>query len=107
MFGLAYAILPISADPLDAIGGSLARFERGGRGDVPDDWLAFHDETAELRAAHEGTLSFTRHEGVGLGQELDRGEHWQFRIERVMREMEERRLTQWTVRFADICSDAK
>ena len=50
MFSLAYVILPF-ADivPADAIRASLARFQRGGRGEVPDGWLTFHDETQALR----------------------------------------------------------
>ena len=54
MFAVAYVLLPFSdVAPADAIAASLAPFQRGGPGDVPDDWLAFHDETDTLRTAHE------------------------------------------------------
>ena len=54
MFSLAYVLLPVSdTPPAEAIRSSLARFQRGRRGDLPEAWLAFHDETEELREEHE------------------------------------------------------
>ena len=54
MFGLARVILAFDgAVPAEAIQTSLARFQRGGSGDVPDAWLAFVDEAEYLRAVRE------------------------------------------------------
>lgn len=52
MFGIVHVLLPIGdRSPVEAIRASLTPFERGGRGDVPDEWLTFHDETEHARAA--------------------------------------------------------
>ena len=60
MFSLAHVILPFSdIPPADAIRASLSRFQSGLRGDVPDEWLAFADETDALRQAHETRFTFT------------------------------------------------
>lgn len=60
MFSIAYVLLPFGgAAPGEAIRASLARFQRGGLGDVPEDWLAFGDETDVLRQAHEARMTFT------------------------------------------------
>ena len=54
MFSLAYVILPFSDIPLaNATQASISRFQRGLRGDIPDEWLAFADKTDALRQAHE------------------------------------------------------
>ncbi|WP_267358818.1 MULTISPECIES: hypothetical protein [unclassified Methylobacterium] len=66
MFSLVHVILPVSElAPAEAIRASLAPFERGGKGEVPDDWLAFHDETDEVRALHRTEFTFTRVAGPG------------------------------------------
>jgi hypothetical protein len=45
VFSIAYVILPFSEPPpADAIRVSLARFQRGRRGDLPEGWLIFRDE---------------------------------------------------------------
>ncbi len=59
MYSLAYVTLPFSdVVPEVAIQTSLARFQRGGRRKVPDEWITFHDETAELRGALEAQFIF-------------------------------------------------
>ena len=63
MFSVACVILPFSGLlPAVAVRGSLARFERGARGDVPESWLSFDDETDGLHRAYEAPLVFMRHE---------------------------------------------
>ena len=54
MFSLVYVILPFSKQsPAEAIRASLARYQRGGRGDVPEEWLTFDDDTEHVRTLHE------------------------------------------------------
>jgi hypothetical protein len=102
MFSLAYVILPFTdTPPADAITASLARFQRGGRGDLPDDWLAFHDETEDLRSAHETQFTFTDHGKNGLGIEGGSEALWFVSTESVRSEMRRRDLRSWRVRFAD------
>src|SRR5262245_43054223 len=73
MFSVAYVVLPFSErSPAEAIRASLARFERGGRGDVPEDWLTFHDETAHVRTMHEAVYRFTSDKGL----RVEGGETW-------------------------------
>ena len=67
MFSVAYVILPFSdTPPADAIRASLARFQRGQHGDLPDTWLTFHDETEEFRQVYEAHHSFTAQDQGGL-----------------------------------------
>lgn len=102
MFSLAYIILPFSnATPADAITASLARYRRGGRGEVPEEWLQFHDQTAEVRSMHEATFTFTTDNGL----RIEGGESWQLDSRAVRDEMERRGKDQWTVRFADLEPD--
>ena len=104
MFSLAYVILPFSeAAPADAITRSLARFRRGERGDVPDEWLRFADKTAEVRAAHETRFTFTRGQGRSLGTEG--GVNWLLDLSPILDEMERRGTERWQVRFADLEPD--
>jgi hypothetical protein len=57
MFALAYVILPFSGTlPADAIRASLAPFQRGQRGDLPEGCLSFHDETEALLEEYEARL---------------------------------------------------
>jgi hypothetical protein len=99
MFGLAYVILPFSeVPPAEAIAASLARFQRGRRGDVPDDWLRFHDDTADLRAMYEATYTFKRKGGLSIAG----GESWYLNSAPVIETMEQRGQTKWIVRFAEI-----
>ena len=102
MFSLAYVILPFSdEEPATAITGSLARFRSGQRGDIPDDWLRFHDETAEVRRCHEVTFNFNRGQGLGTT-----GEHsWYLNSTAILEEMDRRGKREWSVRFADIEPD--
>ena len=99
MFASVYVILPLSdLAPAEAIRASLAPFQRGSKGDVPDEWLAFHDETAEVRAVHLTEFVFTREEGRGT---LIKGEpHWHLDIGAINAEIARRELHRWPVRFA-------
>ncbi len=86
MFALAYVILPFSdVPPPDAIRASLAPFQRGRRGDVPDDWLSFHDEMEFLRADHEARLTFTLQDEGSM--RIEGGPTWCIDTERVRKEM--------------------
>lgn len=100
MFSVVYVILPFSdTPPADAISRSLARFRRGSRGEVPDDWLRFEDETGELRALHEERLSMSRNAGVTLHG----AKHgWYLSFDVMNEEMERRGLEEWQVRLCDI-----
>ncbi|MCJ2044032.1 hypothetical protein MKK58_05725 [Methylobacterium sp. J-078] len=104
MFASVYVILPVmDLAPAEAIRASLAPFQRGGKGDVPDKWLAFHDETAEVRTIHLTKFVFTREEGRGT---LIEGEpHWHLDIGAINAEMARRGLHRWRVRFADVEPD--
>jgi len=102
VFSIAYVILPLSGTaPAEAIRTSLAPFQRGGRGDVPDDWLAFDDETAALRQAHEASFTFTDKGAGGLGIEGDHQACWHLDTSEVRDEMRRRGTQSWSVRFAD------
>lgn len=102
MFDIAHVILPFAdTPPADAIRASLARFQRGGSGDVPDDWLAFHDETDELLEAHEAAFTFTRLESGGLQFEGGGYAYWHLDTAKVLDEMRHLGLHRWPVRFAD------
>jgi hypothetical protein len=102
MFSLAYVLLPFSdMAPADAIRASLARFQRGSRGDLPDDWLAFRDETPWLRAAHEAKFTFTIPAEGGLRTEGGGFAYDYVSHQEVRREMHRRGLQSWSVCFAD------
>ena len=105
MFTPVYVILPFSdLPPARAIQASLARFERGGRGDVPDDWLAFHDETERVRALHEAELTFSEAARGGL-QIRGTDDAWPLDIDAVRAIMKARGLRSWQVRFAEMEPD--
>jgi hypothetical protein len=102
MFGLAYVLLPFSDQaPGEAITQSLARFERGRKGSLPDEWLAFHDDTAKFREMFEATYSFTLTQGL----QVEGGDNWYLSTSAVIEAMQERGRSHWTVRFADIEPD--
>ena len=105
MFSAAYVVLPFAdAAPADAIRASLAPFQRGSRGDVPDSWLAFHDETEALRAAHEMRFTFTDHYRRRGGMQIEPADHaayFYLNIARVRDEMRRRGIDRWVVRFVD------
>jgi hypothetical protein len=102
VFSIAYVILPFAAAaPADTILSSLAPFQRGGRGDVPDSWLAFEDETDELRWAHSQWFTFTELGEGGIQIEGDDYAHWYIDTTKVRDEMRQRELQRWNVRFAD------
>ncbi|TXN03744.1 hypothetical protein FV222_08225 [Methylobacterium sp. WL103] len=104
MFASVYVILPVSdLAPAEAIRASLAPFQRGGKGDVPDDWLAFHDETAEVRTIHLTEFIFTREEGRGT--RIEGEPHWHLDIGAINDEMARRGLQRWQVRFTDFEPD--
>lgn len=102
MFSIVYVILPFSdATPADAIRASLARFQRGRRGDLPEAWLAFHDETEELCEVHEAHHIFTEQGTGGLRIEGNINSSWLINSENLRAEMQLSGLRQWRVRFAD------
>lgn len=102
MFGLAYVLLPFNeTPPSEAIASALARFRRGRRGDVPDEWLRFHDETAYIREMHEARYSFARDERL----KISGGESWYLDSAAVLAEMERRGKDEWTVCFAQVEPD--
>lgn len=104
MFSVAYVILPDSTTaPADAIRASLTPFQLGGRRQkIPAEWLAFHDDTEEVRMDHESSFTFIDEGNRGLqvegGQEKIRCIH----EGNVQDEMRRRGLQSWHVRFADI-----
>ena len=103
MFSLAYAILPFSdIPPADAIRASLSRFQRGLRGDIPDEWLAFADETSALRQAHETRFTFTDKGKHGFQVEGGHAAFWHVDTDKVRNAMRQRGQESWTVRFADL-----
>jgi len=103
MFSLAYMILPFSEiAPADAIWASLARFQRGLRGHIPDDWISFDDDTNELRQAYETRFTFTGNAKDGLRIEGGIEALWFVDGSKVLDEMRRRGLQSWHVRFADI-----
>ena len=64
MFASVHVVLPVpDLAPAEAIRAAPAPFRRGGKGDVPGAWLAFHDETADIRAVHPTAFVVTRDEG--------------------------------------------
>ncbi len=101
MFSLAYVILPVSdTPPAEAVRASLARFQRGGRGDLPERWLAFHDETHELRQAHEADFTVIALETGGM--QIEGGaDTFHLDMRKVQDEMKRLGLRRWRVRFAD------
>ncbi len=102
MFSIAYVILPSSdTPPADAIRASLARFQRGRRGDLPERWLTFHDETEEFRQVYEAHHIFTEQGTGGLRIEGDIDSSWLMDTGTVRTEMRLSGLRQWSVRFAD------
>jgi len=101
MFSLAYVILPVSDTlPAEAIRASLARFQRGRRGELPEAWVAFHDETDEIREAHEARFEFTDNgtRGMRIGGD---GDTFHIDTGKVREEMKRRGVRHWAVRFAD------
>ncbi len=102
MFSVAYVILPFSdTPPADAIQASLARFQRGRRGDLPESWLTFHDETEEFRQVYEAHHIFTEQDKGGLRIEGNIDSSWFIDTGNVRSEMRLSGLRQWRVRFAD------
>ena len=105
MFAPAYVILPFSdSSPAEALRRSLAPFERGGRGDVSDERLAFHDETEHVRALHQGEFRFTL-EGRGSVRIAGETDTWLLDFDAVRSEMASRDVDGWEVRFADFEPD--
>ena len=77
MFSIAYVILPFfDTPPADAVRASLARFQQGRRGDLPESWLTFHDETEEFRQVHEAQHIFTEQDKGGLRIERNIDPSW-------------------------------
>jgi hypothetical protein len=102
MFSLAYAILPFAdTAPAEAIRTSLAPFQRAGRGDMPDDRLAFDDETARLRGIHAASAIFTDQGEYGLQIEGGSEAVWYIDSAKIRTTMRLMGLTRWQVRFAD------
>lgn len=104
VFSVVYVILPIAEhSPAEAIRSSLAPFQRGTRRDLPDDWLAFHDETDDVRRLHEADFVFTEQTSGGL--RIEGGDGWHLNIEAVRAEMGRRGARRWAARFADVEPD--
>lgn len=100
MFALAYVILPFSDTlPADAIRASLTPFQRGQRGDLPEGWLSFHDETEALREDHEARLTITTLDRGGM--RIEGAPAWYISTQKVLDEMRRLGLRSWSVRFAD------
>jgi hypothetical protein len=60
-YGLAYVLIPAAFASLQAeLDRALAPFRRGGRGDLPDEQLAFDDVTPGLRRLHGSVLTVER-----------------------------------------------
>jgi hypothetical protein len=103
MFSLACVILPFSGvSPEVVIQASLARFQRGGQGKVPDEWITFQDETAELQCALEAKFIFTRRESGGLQIGGDSEHDWYIDGDKIQSEMQMRGIEKWHVRFAEV-----
>ena len=100
MFSLAYVILPVTdTPPSEAIRDLLPR-SSGGRGDLPEGRLAFHDETGELRQAHEAHFTFSELEKGGL--QIEGGaDIFHLDMRKLRDEMKRLGLRRWPVRFAD------
>jgi len=104
MFSPVHVILPFSdIPPAEAIRAWLAPYRRGGKSDVPEAWLAFHDETEHVRALHRTEFVFTRHERGGA--QVEGEPHWLLDIRAVNAEMARRDLRQWRVRFIEVEPD--
>ena len=104
MFSIVHVLLPVSdRSPAEAIRASLEPFERGGRGDLPDAWLRFQDETDHVRALHVADWVFAE-QGKG-GMQLEGGEPWHLDVRAIRAEMMRRGLRRWAVRFAGIEPD--
>lgn len=102
MFSLAHVILPFDdADPAMAIRASLARFQRGGPGDVPGAWLGFVDESEHLLVAYEARLTFTLLDKGGLQIEGHDAAWLCLDARKITAEMRRLNLQRWRVRFAD------
>ena len=102
MFGFAHVILPFdNADPAGAIRASLARFQRGGPGDLPHTWLAFVDESEYLHMTHEAWLTLTLLDKGGLQIEGHDAAYLCLDARKVTAEMRRLELRHWRVRFAD------
>ena len=100
MFSLAYVLLPFSdTPPAEAIATSLSRYQGGRRGDVPDDWLRFDDETAELRNLFNERLDCTLKAQLSIH---DSQHSWHLNAQALADEMRERGLSEWHVRISDI-----
>jgi len=103
MFSVAYVILPFSEiPPAEAIRASLAPFQRGMRGDLPETMLAFEDETDYVRRIYQETFTFTEQEKGGMQIQGDPAGAWNLDIEKVRAEMQRLGLSRWRVRFADL-----
>ena len=103
MFSVAYVILPFSEmPPAEAIRASLAPFQRGRRGDLPEAMLAFHDETDEVRRLYQASFTFTEQDKRGMQIAGDHVDHWNLDLEEVRAEMRRLGLRRWSVRSADL-----
>ena len=89
--------------PAKAIRDSLAPFERGGKGDLPEAWLTFHDETEHVKELHEAEFLFTREDGGGM--RVEGGDVTYLDVKAIGEEMAERDVRRWAVRFADLEPD--
>jgi hypothetical protein len=103
VFSLAYVMLPFSdIAPAEAIRASLARFQRGRPGEVPDDWIGFDDDTEGVRHAHEAQFTFVHRDDSGPQMRGDFDAFWYIDSDRVGAEMRRQGIQRWSVRFADL-----
>jgi len=104
VFSVVYVILPVAEmPPAEAIRASLAPFQRGTRRDLPDDWLAFQDETEDVSRLHEADLVVTEQSSGGV--RIEGGDGWHLDIDAVRAEMRLLGVRRWAVRFADLDPD--
>jgi hypothetical protein len=103
LLSLAYVILPFAdTAPADAITASMARFQQGGLGKLPNDWLTFDDHTSSLRELHEAEITFVDPGQGRLDMHVRGLVSGYINTRRVRDEMRQRGVQRWTVRFADL-----
>jgi hypothetical protein len=96
VFSAVYVILPFATlPPAEAIRASLAPFQRGTRGDLPEDRLAFHDETDHVGLLHQTDFVFTEEPGRGL--RIEGGDCWHLDTKAIRAEMGRRGIQRWAV----------
>ena len=99
---VAYVILPFSdTPPADAIRASLARFQRGRRGDLPETLADLPRRNGRISSGLRGASHFHGAGQGGLRIEGNIDSSWFIDPGNVRSEMRLNGLRQWSVRFAD------